>query len=49
MCFLIGNGKGQKLQIAAPPRADDPSPRRDIFAEPVWTTDDPEPEGPIRL
>jgi type IV secretory pathway TraG/TraD family ATPase VirD4 len=49
MCFLIGNGKGQKLQIAPPPRADDPPHRRDIFAEPVWTTDDPEPEGPIRL
>lgn len=49
MGFVIGNGKGQKLQIAATPRADDPPPRRDIFAEPVWTTDDPEPEGPIRL
>jgi len=49
MCFVIGNGKGQKLQIAAPPRADDPPDRVDIFAEPVWTTDDPGPEGPVRL
>lgn len=48
MCFVIGNGKGQKVQIAAAPCAEAP-------AEPVETPrpetrpDDPTPEGPLRL
>lgn len=33
MCFLIGNGKGQKLQIAAPPRATAEQPRQNTVAD----------------
>ena len=49
MAFLIGNGKGQKLQIAAPPRADDPPPRRDIFAAPAAEAIPDDPDEPVRL
>ena len=49
MAFLIGNGKGQKLQIAAPPRAHDPRPRRDIFAAPPAAAIPDDPDEPVRL
>ena len=48
MCFLIGGGKAQKLQIAAAPRADAPPDPVNIFDPPVVPVHD-EPEGPVRL
>ncbi len=49
MAFLIGNGKGEKLQIAPPPRADHPPELRSILTEPEWVEDESEPDDPIRL
>jgi hypothetical protein len=49
MCIAIGNGRGEKLQIAPTPRAGDPPEVRHIFDEPEWVEDDGEPEEPVRL
>jgi hypothetical protein len=49
MCFVIGDCKGQKVQIVAPPRADTPPAREDVIAPPEPVPEDPEPEGPIQL
>lgn len=49
MCIAIGNGRGKKLQVAPPPRADDPAEPKHIFEEPEWVEDDSEPEEPVRL
>ena len=49
MAFLIGNGKGEKLQIAAPPHSEPSPPRGDIFVRPEPLHEDTEPEGPIQL
>ncbi len=48
LAFVIGNGKGEKLHIASPPRSEPPPARQTITrAQPL--PDDSEPEGPIRL
>jgi hypothetical protein len=45
MCFVLGNGRAQKVQIAPTPRRKEESaPRREIFAEPKE-----EPFGAVRL
>jgi Cdc6-like AAA superfamily ATPase len=45
MCFVLGNGRAQKVQIAPTPALEeDDAPRRDIFAK-----RDDEPFGPVRL
>jgi hypothetical protein len=45
MCFVLGNGRAQKVQIAPTPALEEAdAPRRDIFAKP-----DEEPLGPVRL
>ena len=45
MCFVLGNGMAQKVQIAPTPTLEeDDAPRRDIFAKP-----DEQPFGPVRL
>ena len=49
MCIAIGNGRGEKLQIAPTPRAGDPPDVQHIFDEPEWVEDDGEPEEPVRL
>jgi hypothetical protein len=49
MCIAIGNGRGEKLQIAPPPRAGDPLEPQHIFDVPERVEDDTEPEDPIRL
>jgi len=49
MCIAIGNGRGEKLQIAPPPRAGDPREVIDVFDAPASADDDAEPEEPIRL
>jgi len=49
MCIAIGNGRGEKLQIAPPPRADDPPEPQHIFDAPEPVEDETEPEDPIRL
>ena len=49
MCIAIGNGRGEKLQIAPPPQAGDPPEVQHIFDEPEWVEDDGEPEEPVRL
>jgi len=49
MCIAIGNGRGEKLQIAPPPRAGDPPELQHIFDAPEPVEDDIEPEDPIRL
>jgi type IV secretory system conjugative DNA transfer VirD4/TraG family protein len=48
MAFVIGNGKGEKLHIAAPTRSE-PPPARDAVIPPQPLREDLEPEGPIRL
>ena len=48
LAFVIGNGKGEKLHIASPPRSEPPPARQTITrAQPL--PDDSEPEGPIWL
>ncbi len=49
MCFVIGDCKGQKVQIAPPPRHDAPPAGQDVLAPPEPVPEEPEPEGPIRL
>jgi hypothetical protein len=50
MCIAIGNGRGEKLLVAPPPRAGDPPEPERIFEEPEWIEDDAdEPEDPVRL
>jgi hypothetical protein len=49
MGFVIGDGKGQKVQIASAPGVDTPPEPADVVAPPVLALEDPEPEGPIRL
>jgi len=49
MCVAIGNGRGEKLLVAPPPRAGDPPEIEHIFDEPEWVEDDAEPEDPVRL
>jgi hypothetical protein len=50
MAFLIGNGKGQKIQIAPAPQAPAEPPRTvDALAEPPYVPDDPDADDPIRL
>ncbi len=49
MCIAIGNGRGEKLQIAPPPRAGDPPEPEHIFDQPERVEDDTEPEDPVRL
>lgn len=48
MCFVIGDCKGQQIQVVAPPREDTPQPRQPP-ATLATAPEDPEPEGPIRL
>ena len=50
MGFVIGNGMGQKVQIAAAPRFPQPPEPRDIFtASAEHATDEPDPDEPVRL
>jgi hypothetical protein len=50
MGFVIGNGKGQKVQIAAAPRTPQPPEPPDIFAAAAeHATDEPDPDEPVRL
>jgi hypothetical protein len=51
MGFVIGDGKGQKVQIAAPPGGPAPPPPQNVFAraEPDDTPDESDTEGPVRL
>ena len=49
MCIAIGNGRGEKLQIAPTPQPGDPPEVQHIFDEPEWVEDDSEPEEPVRL
>ena len=49
MCIAIGNGRGEKLQIAPSPRAGDPPDLQHIFDAPERVENDTEPEDPIRL
>lgn len=49
MCFVIGDCKGQKVQIAPPPRGDAPGARQDVIGPPEPAPEEPEPEGPLRL
>jgi len=49
MCIAIGNGRGEKLLVAPPPRLGDPPEIKHLFEEPEWVEDDTEPEDPVRL
>ena len=50
MAYVIGNGKGQKVQIAAAPRTPQSPEPLDIFAAPdEHATDEPDPDEPVRL
>lgn len=50
MGFVVGDGKGQKLQIAAAPRTGGAPERIDIVSDPDRASDDhPNPDEPIRL
>jgi hypothetical protein len=49
MCIAIGNGRGEKLQIAPTPGAGDRPEIQSIFDEPVCGADDSESNEPIRL
>jgi hypothetical protein len=51
MGFVIGDGKGQKVQIVAAPRTDGGPDRIDVASDPERPPDDhhPEPDAPIRL
>lgn len=49
MCFVIGDCKGQKVQVVPPPQADAAPPPREVLAPPEPVPGDGEPEGPIRL
>jgi hypothetical protein len=49
MCVAIGNGRGEKLLVAPPPRVGEPPEIRNIFEQPEWVEDDAEPEDPVRL
>ena len=51
MGFVIGDGKGQKVQIVAAPRTDGEPDRIDAASAPERPPDDhrPEPDEPIRL
>lgn len=50
MGFVIGNGKAQKVQIAAPPRAREEASRIDDLAAPVEPpADESDTDDPVRL
>lgn len=50
MCFVIGNGRAQKIQVAPAPGGPTPAPPPNILAPPPDAVDDdPHASEPVRL